>query len=321
MLLTPNPPSPDHWLVKEFPEDNHIAGHRYICTSVYDNAHIIGRDYINQLEQDYPKGHVLRRRFIEGKRGLSIVGDPVYKNVFSRGLHVQEIEFLPDFPLVESWDFGQKHPAVSWHQFTPWGWWNVLGCYQGDQQFIDETVPIVAAVRNELFPDLQHIRVCCDPAGADKQGHGIRTTAVDVLNQHLRLVYGAAVGAQFISGSNRPEKREWCIQQTSGYMSRIVRGRPAFAIHARCEILIDGFEAGYVYDDRTFINAALPNLRRVKKDGFYDHLQNTSEYALLNFGNRYFDAPLPSSARTLQQQQADDEDVEAFPARTNRSGY
>ena len=61
-------------------------------------------------------------------------------------------------------------------------------------------------------------------------------------------------------------------------------GRPAFLAHPRCSILIDGFEAGYVFDDRKFVNAAFPNIRRPKKDGYYDHLQNTIEYAMLNYG-------------------------------------
>lgn len=285
MLLTPNPPAPNHWLADEFPEDNHIDGHLYICTSVYDNREHIGDQYIKELEKDYPAGHVLRRRFIEGRRGLAIEGTAVYGRVFSRSLHVSEIEFLPDYPLIESWDFGQKHPAVTWHQFLPWGWWNVLGEYMGSRQFIDEAVPAVAQLRAELFPGLTTIRVCCDPAGADKQGHGIRQTAVDVLNAHLRLLYGADVGARFVTGANRPEKREYCIQQISNYMSRLVQGRPSMLVHPRCETTIDGFEAGYIFDDRVIAHASMPNIRKVKKDGYYDHLQNTCEYAMLTYGS------------------------------------
>jgi hypothetical protein len=275
MLLTPNPPAPNHWLADEFPEDGHIEGHRYICTSVYDNERILGTNYIRELEKDYPSGHILRRRFIEGRRGLAIEGVAVYGSVFSRSLHVRDVEFLQDYPLIESWDFGQKHPAVSWHQAFPWGWWNILGEYMGARQFIDEAVPAVAQLRAELFPNLQTIRVCCDPAGADTQGHGIRRTAVDVLNAHLRMLYGADVGARFVTGANRPEKREYCIQQIAGYMSRLVQGRPAMILHPRAEI----------FDDRAILrNAALPSVRRPKKDGYYDHLQNTVEYAMLNYG-------------------------------------
>jgi hypothetical protein len=155
----------------------------------------------------------------------------------------------------------------------------------GSRQFIDEAVPAVAQLRAELFPGLTTIRVCCDPAGADKQGHGIRQTAVDVLNAHLRLLYGADVGARFVTGANRPEKREYCIQQISNYMSRLVQGRPSMLVHPRCETTIDGFEAGYIFDDRVIAHASMPNIRKVKKDGYYDHLQNTCEYAMLTYGS------------------------------------
>lgn len=326
LLLCPNPPAPNHWLVSEFPEDNHIPGHTYLLTSVYDNRAILGDTYIAELEREYPAGHVLRRRFIEGRRGLSITGQPVYGAVFSRHMHVQDVEYLPDFPLVESWDFGQKHPAVSWHQFLPWGHWNVLGSWMGTRQFIDEAVPAVAALRTEWFPGLTTLRVCCDPAGADKQGHGLRTTAVDVLNQHLRMIYGPGTAATFVKGANAPSKREWCLQQIAGYMSRLIHGRPALLVHpSRCEVIVDGFEAGYVYDDRTSVNALLPNVRRAKKDGYYDHLQNTVEYAMLTYGNRTFDQQSTvddarQRARILQQADVDPDDVPMRRVK-NRSGY
>lgn len=323
LILTPNPPSPNHWICSEFPEDNHIDGHKYLCTTVYDNREILGEQYIAELEREYPAGHVLRRRFIEGRRGLSITGQPVYGAIFARHMHVQDVEYLPDHPLVESWDFGQKHPAVSWHQFLPWGWWNILGCWMGSRQFIDEAVPIVAALRSELFPRLTNIRVCCDPAGADKQGHGMRTTAVDVLNQHLRAVFGVSTAAQFVIGANAPAKREWCIQQIAGYMGRLIQGRPALLVHPRCEILVDGFEAGYVYDDRKFVNAQLPNVRKAKKDGFYDHLQNTAEYAVLTYGNRAFDMQSQKNDERarLRMLQLDEYEEPQRRVPRNRSGY
>lgn len=315
MLITPNPPASDHWITTEFPEDNTIKNHRYIHTSVYDNRSVMGDDYIAELERDYPAGSALRRRMIEGQRGLSTIGDAVYGKVFSRDLHVQAVEYESDFALIESWDFGQRHPAVLWSQFLPNGTWNILGEWMGDRQFLDETVPAVARLREELFGQVQTIRVCCDPAGAGVQGHGIRQTAVDVLNKHLRQLYGASIGARFTMNANRPEKREWAIQQISGYMSRIVQGRPAYLVHPRCAILIDGDEAGYVFDDRKFMNAAFPNIRRPKKDGYYDHLQNTKEYTILNFGTG-----VVRPERRRENPDIDEDDVRVSRKARSRAG-
>ena len=93
--LSPNPPDEDHWLADEFPLADTSAedtirrpGYRYMRTTVYDNRANLDPAYIPQLEQDYPAGHVLRRRFIEGRRGLSVVGVPVYTGYFDRARHL-----------------------------------------------------------------------------------------------------------------------------------------------------------------------------------------------------------------------------------------
>lgn len=323
MILSPNPPAPNHWLCEEFPESNDIPNHRYISTSLYDNRHIIGDEYIAELERRFPPGHAMRRRWIEGKRGLSLGGDAVYGSTFSRSMHVGDVEYRADFPLIESWDFGQRHPAVSWHQFTPEGWWNILGEYLGKDQFIDEVVPAVASIRRELFGPVSDLRVCCDPAGA--QGQGVRFTNVEVLNAHLRDVYGEGVGAKYLGNSNMPKIREWAIQQTSSYMSRLIKGRPGLMLNGRCEITIDGFEAGYVYDDKVFTQGNTPNIRRPKKDGYYDHLQNTCEYAMLNFGNSPIQVVDNTSksirARMRELQKDDDEDGYRPQQLRGRAGY
>jgi hypothetical protein len=324
MLLTPNPPAPNHWLAQEFPDGGDLPNHRYIRTSIYDNRAIIGEEYIAELEREYPEGHVLRRRYIDGVRGLSTEGQPVYGAIFSRNTHVRARRWEPAFPLIESWDFGQRHPAVSWHQFLPDGRWNILAEYLGTRQFIDEAIQAVTALRHERFPGLLSLRVCCDPAGADIQGHGLRRTAVDVLNQHLTRMYGPQMGASFVPGSNSPKTREFCIQSIAGYMTRLVRGEPALAVDPSCPILVDGFEAGYVYDDRSFSGGTLPNIRRAKKDGYYDHLQNCVEYVVANYGPRALTVPLApmSSKERLRAEQMDYDESDVPRRRTSgRAGY
>lgn len=288
LIVTPNPPALNHWITKEFPTDNSKQDHRYILTSVYDNAANIGWEYIGRLEREYPPGHAMRRRWIDGARGLSLEGEPVYGEIFKRGIHISdEIELLPDYPLIESWDFGQKHPAVLWSQLLPWGEWRILGEKLGQSQYLEDFVNEVAIMRSKLFPNHTDLMVCCDPSGADRNNQGMRYTAVEILNMHLRDTYGDEhLGATFIKGSNRPERREWAIQQIAGYMLRLTKHGPALRVHPRCKVLIDGFEGGYVYDkERSTQNSTIPNIRRPKKGGYYDHLQNTAEYTHLNFGS------------------------------------
>ena len=166
-ILTPNPPALDHWLAKEFPESDPKPDHLYIRTTVYDNRANLPPEYISSLELEYPLGHALRRRFIEGRRGLSVIGEPVYGRVFNRRTHVQEIEANPDLPLVESWDFGHKHPAVVWCQFTPWGTLHILGELMGNSEFIESFAPRAVEQREAWFgnvPDVWPAAIQLEPS-------------------------------------------------------------------------------------------------------------------------------------------------------------
>jgi hypothetical protein len=77
----------------------------------------------------------------------------------------------------------------------------------------------------------------------------------------------------------------------------------------RTEVLVDAFEAGYVWDDRALSNTTSPNTRRPKKDGFYDHCMNCCEYSELAFGqaqpSRIEVAKLDRRAVQLAQRDSD----------------
>jgi len=56
--------------------------------------------------------------------------------------------------------------------------------------------------------------------------------------------------------------------------------------------LADGFEAGYVWDVHT-VSVGNKQVRKPKKDGWYEHGQNCAEYLELNFG---LEAPVTKPA-------------------------
>ena len=283
LWLTPNPvDETDHWVAEWFPIDpaKRKGNYHLIQTSLYDNIAGVGEQYIRDMEERYPLGHALRRRFIDGQRGLSVVGTPVYAGAFSRSLHVSEsVAFNPGLPLGEAWDFGHHHPAVLWSQYGE-GTWHVLGEVMGQDQFIDDFAPWVLQQRVALFGNKAEAWVCCDPAGARIDNQGLKNTAVGVLN-----AFG--IHPRSIEGSNSPTMRDAAIPHLSGALMRLHRGVPAVQAHPRCRVFIDGLEAGYVWDDRAFHNSISPNTRRPLKDGRYDHLQNCAEYSWLNFGSAY----------------------------------
>jgi hypothetical protein len=62
-------------------------------------------------------------------------------------------------------------------------------------------------------------------------------------------------------------------------------------------VLVDGFEAGYVWDSKNTASTSNPNTRRSLKDGFYDHGQNWLEHIPLAFGPTVGEKKTPTEPR------------------------
>lgn len=292
---TPNPIDHDHWLADWFPDQDDpqqrilAPHHHYIHTSIYDNRHILGDAYIADMEMQHPVGTALRRRFIDGKRGLGVVGDPVYAGYFQARVNgqpwhvVDRLAMDPRLPVYEGWDFGYRHPAVLWSQFVM-GQWRILAELMGSNQSIDDMVPLALQVRGDLFANAKEIRSVCDPAGYAKSSQGLRQTAVDVLQEA-----GIHVpDFEMVKHYNHPATEYGAIQRTMQIMRATVRpGVPAMVIDRRCQTFITGLEAGYIWSEKAGYTGALGSVKRVEKDKetTYNHLQDTWLYTLLRYGS------------------------------------
>lgn len=307
LWYTPQPVNTDHWIAELFPETNPDPNYHYIRTNCYENAANLPPGYIEQLEATYPVGSAQRRTLLEGRRGLAIDGDAVYKGYFNRAIHVSEQVYLDRHtPLVESWDFGHSHPCVSWRQYLPIGRLQVLGAVMGQNMFLEDFVPAALQFRAEWCPNPLTIHSTGDPAGLDITNQGVEVSKVrDVLAQHK--VH--PISDERMKSANRPEVRYQAQQVIGQYMRRFaLDGKPAFLIHPRAVILkasgpmhtpfaADGYEAGYVWDGRARVGMSA-NLRLAKKDGYYDHYQNTEEYAAIAF------APAQPTQQTQKKAEA-----------------
>lgn len=316
-ILTPNPIDDDHWLARQFPATNDRPGYRYLKTSVYDNRAVLGEDYIQQLELSYPVGHPLRRRYVDGERGVSVVGTPVYKGYFNRGDHVLPVTYDPTLPLYEGWDYGHHHPAVTWVQFPHNGAvLAVLGGVQGESLFAETFAPHVLKIREEWFPGSTPIPFAMqrertmegvwydepkptrsvfvdsigDPSGEYNNSQGTSLSVLTVLSD-----LGIHVRSQ--TDANHPERRNYAIQTISGYMGRTLSdGTPCFQVNERFLMvspergiyskpaIVDALELGYVWDELSIARTASPNTRRPKKNfpgDIYSHNMNGLEYCVL----------------------------------------
>jgi hypothetical protein len=287
--FTPNPVSEDHWLARWFPLDNRLPHHTYIHTSVYDNRHVLGDAYIADLEQQYPVGSALRRRFIDGLRGLGVVGDPVYAGyfqarVFEQPWHVRDdLRWDTRLPIYEGWDFGYSHPAVLWSQFV-FGQWRVLAELMGAQQSIDDMIPLALQIRGECFPGAREFRSVCDPAGYAHSSMGHKQTGVQILRDAGIVM----PDFELVKAYNAPQVEYGAIQRTMQLLRATVQpGVPSFVVSSRCQTFITGLEAGYIWSQKAGYRGTLGSVKRVEKEKetTYNHLQDCWLYTILRYGS------------------------------------
>lgn len=297
IILTPNPMEEDSWLADEFPIANTIPRHKYYAISIYDNARNLDAEYVRELEQTYPPGHVKHRPLLLGQRGINVIGSAVYGAVnphepetaaFQRARHERPLALNPDLPLYESIDYGKRHPCVIWGQYTPWSDLYILGGVMGHDLFLEDFAPIVQQYRQRWFPNALEVVTCCDPAGSHNNSQGVKQNGVSVLRDKGFV-------PTWKDDSNSPGVRAAMIERLAGHMRRRTPNGEAFGIDdsrwmrislksaVKAKFLADGCEAGYVWD-KNMVSVGNKQVRKPKKDGWYEHGQNCLEYLEHNFG-------------------------------------
>lgn len=321
LVLVHNSVNTDHWIAKEFPlgpdEGCTRPGHAHLRADLYSNAANLGDAVMAGFELSFPPGHPLRRVAIEGKRGLTRTGKPVYEYEFKRPTHVTDrAVFVPHYPLLEGWDFGRQKPAVIWAQYIAHrAELRILGAVKGAEVFLESFAPRVLAIRRRLFPQASQIKSWCDPTGVTGN-HGLQYTAVSVLRE-LGVAAQPAKDSESARDANDAEVRDKAIQTIASYMLRTATdGLPAFQLAPSCvelvrrdgllveessDLLVTAFEAGYVWSEKAASDDK-PNLSRPQKGTPYDDLMNALEYVVI--GERIPAAPtvamLATAAATYQ---------------------
>lgn len=293
LIFSPNPPNVTHWLAQQFPADHPNPRRKYYSISIHDNAHNLPAPLMEAALDAYPVTHAKHRSVIQGLRGMNVTGDPVYQGAFIRSLHEVPAAYNRNLPLDMALDFGKHHPCVVFRQTSPLGQVRYLGGLLGQQLYLADFLDLVLRYRAEWFPNPCEIRECCDPAGASDTSHG--TEGATPL---LRAKLGAM--PRYEPDSNSPAVRLAIVERTAEQMrKRSADRQEAFVVNADPDrwltisaqstvsdrFLADGYEAGYVWDEH-MVSIGNKQVRRPKKDGWYEHGQNCAEYLELNFGGR-----------------------------------
>lgn len=292
ITISPQAVEDGHWIDRTFPADNSDPHRKYISLSVFDNAHNLDGSVIPALQRIYPPSHPKHRTMILGLRGMNVIGVPVYQAAFVRQLHEGPAEYNPQLPLDLALDFGKHHPCLVARQTSPLGQRRYIGGILGQQLYLDDFLRIVIGKLAEWFPRPVETRWCCDPAGASDTSHG---TAGAVM-----ILRGKGIHPRYVPDSNSPAVRLAIVERIAGQMRQRAADRTEALIVSNdpehwlriseqavvpFRFLADGFEAGYVWDEH-LVSVGNKQVRKPKKDDWYEHGQNCAEYLELNFGGQ-----------------------------------
>lgn len=291
LIFSPNPPNVTHWLAAQFPTDNRLPSRKYYAISIHDNAHNLPPELLNAALAAYPPDHAKHRSVILGQRGVNVTGIPVYKGLFKRAAHVGTVTFDPRAPLLVALDFGKHHPAAVFAKRGYYGGLHVLGGLLGQDMFLDDFVPLLKHYQSAWFPELpMGVQMCCDPAGSHQNSQGNRFTGVDIVR---RFGYTP----MWRANANAPDVRAATIESLGSHMRRRTPAGEAFQVESDPErwllvnldgpksepFLVDALEAGYVWDEHV-VSVGNKQIRKPKKDGWFEHGMNCLEYLELTYG-------------------------------------
>lgn len=288
LIFSPNPPSEDHFLADQFPEDVDLPGRKYYRLSLYDNRHNLDKGTIEKMEAAYPITHAKHKSLILGLRGPNITGAPVYEHAFLRTLHVTPTQVDTESPLLESIHFGQKHPVWVAIQRTYYGGVIVQGGIIGKKLFLDDFLPIVQKFRAEWFSHALGVKTCCDPPPA--------IGAEDVRFSNIATLKEFGFTPTWTLNSNAPDVREAIIQSIGGMMKRRHGAHQAFQINAdparflmastqvvkQTKLFVDAIEGSYVWDEN-LVSVSNKKVRQPRQDDLIEGSMRCLENLVSNY--------------------------------------
>jgi hypothetical protein len=279
-VLTTNPPHQTHWIAQRFgltdgvrvthqadpgvPE-THTTSWRLMTAATKLNPHL-PPGYLSDLMAGLTPSEV--ERVVEGNFGFSPKGPPAYPS-FRHAKNVGVPDVNANLPLVRSWDFGFRHPAVTWHQAPRCrlgkAHWHMLHELDATGVEGEELATRVLAEQTRTYPEvpLTMLLDCGDVAGTARSEKG-PGPIIRLAQAPYRLAFRYRRCSIELDPIRRLLRRE------------CVCGQPVVVVHRDCRNVIDGFAGGY----HCPLNKPTDP---PTKDGFYDDFMDSVRYAYENF--------------------------------------
>lgn len=260
IVLVLNPVDEDHWIYKEFVTNAKVyqdnGGLLVLHFSTYDNLENLPEGYVQQVSAGKTPDEI--ERYIHGKWGSVIKGEPVYAKILHPSLHLRTMDRFPGQTLLRGWDFGFNNPAVSFRLVDQSNRMNIAFAMMGDKVDLPEFVPRVIAATHTVFGQDLRVSDFGDPRGHDKGQNG-KGSCFEVLQDFGINAKGERGSRDYVEEGIRQVKREF---------STLIESVPMLTIDPSCQLIRTAYFGRYVRDE----------LGAPKKDGFYEHIADADRY-------------------------------------------
>lgn len=284
-----NPVNDTHFLAMEFPISNKHKGRKLYSLSLLDNAHVLPETMVQSLLTDFPPEHPLHQTKILGQRGLTVIGDAVYDNLFDRTVHIKPVH-PQSATWLEAFDIGKHTPVWVLAQRTTRGGMMFYGGLLSKGLSLDDFLSAVKRYRSEWCGQLP-VKTCTAPPGEMGLKSGARFTLLNLLRQQ-------GFAPRFKDSGNSPDVQLALIEEISARLRRRVGPKEeAIIINADTakwlQMTPDGaigekpflafaFEGGYTWSEHT-VSVANTELRQPREDDEYSNAMRCVENLILNF--------------------------------------
>jgi hypothetical protein len=276
ILMDSNPPDTDNWIYKYFEvsakEDPKLAEKAELfrqpsgLSPEAENVRNLPDNYYENLAIGKDPDFI--KVYVHGEYGYLREGKPVFPN-FVPSLHIaSSLEPMKSIHLVIGMDFG-LFPAAVITQQIPDGRILIL-----DELVSEESVDVDAFSREQLIPLLKSkyprfsIQIIGDPAGASRSQTDSRTCFGILRSLGLKALPAY---------TNALQPR---LQAVNQYLTRMVKGEPAFKIDSSCRVLIKALSGKYCFRK---LRLAGERYAEVPDKGMYSHVADALQYACLGY--------------------------------------
>lgn len=164
-------------------------------------------------------------------------GRAVYQDEWSHEFHTSRtsLGWNPSLAIGRGWDFG-LYPACVFCQLFPHSRLIVLRECIGEDIDTERFIYEVDRLSNEWFPNAKFVEFV-DPTGKNRVGTDGRTYTQLLAKKPLKA-------KKIYLGANAPVARRTAVID---FLKENVKGAPCLLVDSSCEMLIKGFNGGYMY--------------------------------------------------------------------------